>query len=259
MEIAALDGRCELEVRQNVTSGDVLDVFQSDAYRDRISLFHYGGHANGYELEFESGSGGSKPAHAESFAAFLGQQAGLCAVFLNGFSTRRQVDALLDAGVSIVIATSQAIVDEVATEFADRFYTGLAGGATIRAAFEEALDYCKVRIQGGKPLVEHQWIQQKLFEMFTKVESSRAISRAAMIYNHETLPPAIELSIASKVHCTQAAYEVSHDAVQLFGGYGLSKEYTIEKIFRDARASLIEDGCNEVLALAGAKAVLEKY
>lgn len=133
-------------------------------------------------------------------------------------------------------------------------FTGVA-----RAAFEEALDYCKVRVQGGKPLVEHQWIQQKLFEMFRKVESARAISRAAMIYNHETLPPAIELSIASKIHCTQASYEVAHDAVQLFGGYGVSKEYTIEKIFRDARASLIEDGCNEALALAGAKAVLDKY
>ncbi len=133
-------------------------------------------------------------------------------------------------------------------------FTGVA-----RAAFEEALDYCKERIQGGKPLVEHQWIQQKLFEMFAKVESARSLSRAAMIYNRETLPPALGLSIASKVYCTQASFEIASDAVQLFGGYGLSKEYTIEKIFHDARASLIEDGCNEVLALAGAKAVIEKY
>ncbi len=133
-------------------------------------------------------------------------------------------------------------------------FTGVA-----RAAYEEALDYCKVRVQGGKPLCEHQWIQQKLFEMFTKVESARALSRAAMVYNRETMPPAVELSIASKVHCTQAAFEVANDAVQLFGGYGLSKEYLIEKIFRDARASLVEDGCNEVLALSGARAILTKY
>ncbi|RJP24416.1 MAG: acyl-CoA dehydrogenase [Candidatus Abyssobacteria bacterium SURF_5] len=133
-------------------------------------------------------------------------------------------------------------------------FTGCA-----RAAFEEALDYCKVRVQGGKPLVEHQWIQQKLFDMFRKVEAARALSRTALIYNSQTLPPAVELSIAAKITATQAAFEVANDAVQLFGGYGLSKEYTIEKIFRDARASLIEDGCNEVLALAGAKAVLGKY
>ena len=133
-------------------------------------------------------------------------------------------------------------------------FTGCA-----RAAFEEALDYCKERRQGGKALIEHQWIQQKLFEMFMKVESARALSRTALIYNSETLPPAVELSIASKIHCTKTAFEVANDAVQLFGGYGVSKEYAIEKIFRDARASLIEDGCNEVLALAGAQAVLGKY
>jgi len=133
-------------------------------------------------------------------------------------------------------------------------FTGCA-----RAAFEEALDYCKERVQGGKPIIEHQWIQQKLFEMFMKVESARALSRKAMIYNSETLPPAIELSIASKIHCTKTAFEVANDAVQLFGGYGLSKEYLIEKIFRDARASLVEDGCNEVLALAGMQAVQANY
>jgi alkylation response protein AidB-like acyl-CoA dehydrogenase len=92
-----------------------------------------------------------------------------------------------------------------------------------------------------------------------KVESARALSRSTMIYNSQTLPPAVELSIASKIHCTRTAFEVANDAVQLFGGYGLSKEYTIEKIFRDARASLVEDGCNEVLALAGAQAVIQKY
>jgi alkylation response protein AidB-like acyl-CoA dehydrogenase len=133
-------------------------------------------------------------------------------------------------------------------------FTGVA-----RAAYEEALEYSKVRIQGGKAICEHQWIQQKLFEMFTKVESARQLSRAAIVYNTETLPPVLELSIASKVHCTRVAFEVAHDAVQLFGSYGLSKEYPIEKIFRDARASLIADGCNEVLALAGAKALLANY
>ncbi len=133
-------------------------------------------------------------------------------------------------------------------------FTGCA-----RAAFEEALDYCKTRIQGGKPIIEHQWIQQKLFEMYAKVESARALSRTALIYNGETMPPAVELSIAAKTQCTKIAFEVANDAVQLFGGNGLSKEYVIEKIFRDARASLIEDGCNEVLALAGMQAVIQNY
>jgi len=133
-------------------------------------------------------------------------------------------------------------------------FTGVA-----RAALEEALAYCKQRIQGGKPLCEHQLVQKKLFDMFIKVESARALSRAAMIYNATTMPPATHYSIASKVYCTEVAFEVSSDAVQLFGGMGLCKELLVEKLFRDARASMIEDGSNEVLALAGATQLIEKY
>jgi alkylation response protein AidB-like acyl-CoA dehydrogenase len=133
-------------------------------------------------------------------------------------------------------------------------FTGVA-----RAAFEEALAYCKERVQGGKPICEHQAVQMKLFDMFIKVETSRAISRAAMVYNSEMQPPATQYSIASKVYCTTAAFEVASDAVQLHGGYGLTKEFLTEKLFRDARASMIEDGCNEILSLAGARAVIDKY
>ena len=133
-------------------------------------------------------------------------------------------------------------------------FTGVA-----RAALEEALAYCKQRVQGGKPLCEHQLVQKKLFDMFIKVESARAFSRAAMIYNATTMPPATHYSIASKVYCTQVAFEVASDAVQLFGGMGLCKELLVEKLFRDARASMIEDGSNEVLALAGATQLIQKY
>jgi alkylation response protein AidB-like acyl-CoA dehydrogenase len=133
-------------------------------------------------------------------------------------------------------------------------FTGVA-----RAAFEEALTYCKQRVQGGKPISEHQLVQKKLFDMFIKVESARALSRAAMTYNAATSPPAAHYSIAAKVYCTQTAFEVASDAVQLFGGYGLAKELPVEKLFRDARASMIEDGTNEVLSLAGARKLIDTY
>ncbi len=71
------------------------------------------------------------------------------------------------------------------------------------------------------------------------MESARALSRAAMTYNAETSPPATHYSIAAKVYCTQAAFEVASDAVQLFGGYGLTMELLVEKLFRDARASMM--------------------
>ena len=136
---------------------------------------------------------------------------------------------------------------------------GAAFTGVARAAFEEALAYSKVRIQGGKPLCEHQLIQKMLFEMFMKVEACRRLSRAAYSYNAVTMPPAVEYSIAAKVFCTQASLEVASAALQVHGGYGLSKDYVIEKLYRDARASLIEDGTNEVLGLTAARKLVERY
>jgi alkylation response protein AidB-like acyl-CoA dehydrogenase len=130
-------------------------------------------------------------------------------------------------------------------------FTGVA-----RSAFEAALAYSKERVQGGKPICEHQLVQKHLFDMFTRVEACRALSRAVVDYNDRTLAPSLEHAIAAKIFCTQASFDVASEALQLFGGNGLSKEYPIEKIFRDARASLIEDGTNDVLSLAGARRIL---
>lgn len=133
-------------------------------------------------------------------------------------------------------------------------FTGVA-----RAAFEEALHYSKTRVQGGKPICEHQLVQKHLFDMFTRVETSRHLSRAAMLYCRSGRPAAIEYSTAAKVYCTQAAFDVADCALQLFGGNGLSKGFLIEKLFRDARAALIEDGTNDVLSLSAARKLLERY
>lgn len=133
-------------------------------------------------------------------------------------------------------------------------FTGVA-----RAAFEEGLNYARERVQGGKRISEHQGVQLKLMDMFIKVEAARGLSRAAMIYNTETRPPATQYSIASKVFCTRTAFDVASDALQLHGGIGLAKGMLIEKLLRDARASMIEDGTNEVLSLAGARRIIDQY
>ena len=148
-------------------------------------------------------------------------------------------ELVLDATLALANAAMSAV------------FTGLA-----RAAYEQALAYTRQRVQGGKPICEHQLVQKRLFDMFTRVETCRALSRAAMVYNHATLPPATEYSIAAKTFCTEAALEVASSALQLFGGNGLSREYPIEKLFRDARAALIEDGSNDVLALIGMQRIL---
>lgn len=135
-------------------------------------------------------------------------------------------------------------------------FMGVTFTGVARAAYEEALAYTQQRIQGGKLICEHQLVQKKLFEMFTKVEAARQLARAAAIYNAETMPPAVQYSIASKVFATQTAFEVASDAIQLFGGLGLCRELLVEKLFRDARASMIEDGCNNALSLAGARKLI---
>lgn len=141
-----------------------------------------------------------------------------------------------------------------ANAFMGATFTGLA-----RAAFEEGLAYAKQRFQGGKMIIEHQAVQLKLANMFINVEAARQLSRAASTYNSTTSPPAAQYSMASKVFCTQTAFMVASDALQLHGGYGLAKEMLIEKLFRDARSSLIEDGTNDVMSLTAINKVIQTY
>jgi hypothetical protein len=131
-------GLCEVVERANATLDEVLGVFQDPAYRDRIAVFHFGGHARSSALLLESRQGAASVAYAPGLARFLAEQRGLKLVFLNGCSSRGHVQGLLDAGVPGVIATSQAIDDEVATELSARFYTALASGNSIRTAYAEA-------------------------------------------------------------------------------------------------------------------------
>jgi alkylation response protein AidB-like acyl-CoA dehydrogenase len=100
-------------------------------------------------------------------------------------------------------------------------------------------------------------VKARLFEMFRKVEAARSLSRRVVLYNSTSAitgnPPQLQYAIAAKVTATQTAFEVASGALQIYGGNGLSREYPIEKMLRDARASMIEDGCNEVLSLVGAE------
>jgi alkylation response protein AidB-like acyl-CoA dehydrogenase len=121
-----------------------------------------------------------------------------------------------------------------------------------RAAFELAWEYAHRRKQGGLPLIRHQHVRFRLFEMFRKVEAARALTRRVMEYNATAARPSMLASTSAKVTATQTAFEVASDALQMFGGNGLSREYPIEKLLRDARAAMIEDCCNEVLSLVGA-------
>lgn len=112
------------------------------AYPDQIVIFHYGGHAGDSLLRLED-----QDAHHRGLAKWLGEQSSLRLVFLNGCSTMGQVDALLEAGVPAVIATSTPIADHRAVEFSDAFYKALAGKRTLKGAFEFARSSLMTRYQ----------------------------------------------------------------------------------------------------------------
>jgi len=137
---------------------------------------------------------------------------------------------------------------------------GLCFTGTAQAALEEAIKYAKTRVQGGQLICKHQSVKLKLFDMFVSVEAARSLARRVAVYNGRLLkqmqPPAVHYAMASKTLSTETAFRVASEAVQIHGGYGLCKDYYVEKIFRDARAAMIEDGTNEVLAIAGADRLL---
>ncbi|KAA0236268.1 MAG: putative acyl-CoA dehydrogenase fadE25 [Acidimicrobiales bacterium] len=132
-------------------------------------------------------------------------------------------------------------------------YMGCTFSGVARAAYDMALAYARERVQGGVPIISHQSVRSRLFKMFARVEAAQSLSRRVALLGAGG-PPPVQYSIASKTFCTTTAFEVASEALQIFGGNGLSREYPIEKVLRDARASMIEDGCNEVLSIvAGAK------
>jgi alkylation response protein AidB-like acyl-CoA dehydrogenase len=133
-----------------------------------------------------------------------------------------------------------------------------AGMGTIfvgvaRAALEHAIAYAKERVQGGVPIFQHQSVKARLFKMFAQVEAARSLARRVSVFNAVNQPGLVQYSIASKVFATNTAFETASAALQIYGGNGLSREYPIEKLLRDARASMIEDGCNDILSLVGAE------
>ena len=123
-------------------------------------------------------------------------------------------------------------------------FTGLA-----RAAFEMALQYCHERKQGGRLLIDHQLTRYRLGDMLRRVELARATARRSLAFARLAPNSHPYATASAKVTVTEEAMRVADEALQLFGGAGTSREYPIEKLFRDARAALIEDGENRVLTM----------
>lgn len=123
-------------------------------------------------------------------------------------------------------------------------FTGVA-----RAAFELALQYCHERQQGGRLLIDHQLTRYRLGDMLRRVEIARSVARRSLTYARLSPQTHPYVTGCAKVTVTEEAMRVVDEAFQLFGGSATSREYPIEKLFRDTRAALIEDGENKVITM----------
>ncbi|UCF90347.1 MAG: acyl-CoA dehydrogenase family protein [Desulfobacterales bacterium] len=123
---------------------------------------------------------------------------------------------------------------------------------TARSAMEFAMDYVKKRQAFGMAISNFQAIQHKIADMYQKVETARLLVWKAAWEADQGMDPTIAASVA-KLYSTEAAFQVADEALQVFGGYGYTPMFPIEKLLRDARLFRIYEGTSEIqrMILAG--------
>ncbi len=126
-----------------------------------------------------------------------------------------------------------------------------------RAALEHAIAYAKERKQFGAPISSFQAIQFMLADMATAVESSRLLTWRSALMLDEGKNASLESSMAKRMSA-DTAMSVSTDAVQIFGGYGYTKEYPVEKLMRDAKLLQIYEGTSQIQRIVIARELLKR-
>jgi len=138
-----------------------------------------------------------------------------------------------------------------------RINVAARGVGVARAALNEAVSYSQVRKTFGKPICEHQAIQLKLGEMATRVEAARLLTESAAKAYDKGERCDMEAGMA-KYLATEAAVENALESMRIHGGYGYSKEYNVERLYRDAPLLTIGEGTNEMQRIIIAKQLIER-
>ena len=138
-----------------------------------------------------------------------------------------------------------------------RINVAARGVGVARACLEDSTRYAQIRKTFGKPICEHQAIQLKLADMATRVEAARLLTEnAARAYDTGERCD-MEAGMA-KLFATEAAVENSIEAMRSHGAYGYSKEYNIERYYRDAPLLAIGEGTNELLRIIIARQLVKR-
>lgn len=137
-----------------------------------------------------------------------------------------------------------------------RISIGAMALGMAEGALEASISYSKEREQFGKPISKFQGISFKLAEMATEIESSKMLLFKAASRMLSNSKDANYHSAIAKFKASEVAVSVANDAVQIFGGYGYSKEYPVEKFYRDSKLSTIGEGTSEIQKLVISRALL---
>jgi len=138
-----------------------------------------------------------------------------------------------------------------------RINVAARGVGIAQAALDEAVAYSQTRKTFGKPICEHQAIQLKLGEMATRTTAARLLTEAAAKAYDRGERCDMEAGMA-KYFATEAGLENAIEAMRIFGGYGYSKEYNVERLYRDAPLLTIGEGTNEMQRIIIAKQVIAR-
>lgn len=139
---------------------------------------------------------------------------------------------------------------KIAMQTLDGGRNGIAAQAVgiAQGALDKSIGYAKEREQFGKPIAKHQGLSFKLADMATDVEAARLLTYQAAFLESEGKPYA-KASAMAKLFAGDAAMEVTTEAVQVYGGYGYTKDYPVERYMRDAKITQIYEGTNEIQRL----------
>jgi len=138
-----------------------------------------------------------------------------------------------------------------------RINVAARGIGVAQAALDEAISYSKARQTFGKPICEHQAIQLKLADMAVKVEASRLLTQAAAAAFDRGERCDMEAGMA-KYFATEAAMFCADESMRIHGAYGYSKEYIVERLYRDAPLLVIGEGTNEMQRIIIARKLIER-
>src|SRR5215469_14003400 len=140
---------------------------------------------------------------------------------------------------------------------AERLNVAARGLGVARAAFEEAIKYAQQRHTFGKPIAQHQAIQIKLADMATSIEAARLLMQYAAAKKDSGERCDLEAGMA-KLFATEMCQEVTLEAMRIHGGFGYTKDFNVERYYRDAPFMLVGEGTSEIQKLVIARQLLKR-